>query len=115
MDQEFHEIRQLFMLGLVERQGRIEAALKQFAAVAEPDEQKLAALRDLHKEVHNLAGAAGGYQFEQLSRKSRGLESLILQLQRQEMALDPAHCQQLNREVNQLLAQIQQERKGIQT
>lgn len=115
MDQEFQEIRQLFMLGLLERQERIEAALKQFAAATEPGEQKLAALRDLHREVHNLAAAAGGYQFVQLSRKSQGLENLIVQLQRQAEALDSAQHQQLSQETNQLLAQIQQESTGIQT
>jgi HPt (histidine-containing phosphotransfer) domain-containing protein len=115
MDDEFHRLRQLFVEGLSKRQERIEAALEDLDQMLDSS-QKLQdiALLDLYKEIHNLAGAAGGYQFAQLSHKSRNLEQQLRLLQGQELGSVSRHeWQQFSKEVEALLLLIQQERQTV--
>lgn len=99
MDSEFLQLRQLFVQGLEQRSSRIEEALV--------NEE----LNELYKEVHNLVGAAGGYQFHQLSHKARGVEQLLSQL-KGETKVDAIQKDQLNHAVGSLLELIQQERQA---
>lgn len=76
---EFLQLKQGFLRGLVGRQERLlEAWLQLKQASLEQDalwQQK--ALQALHKEAHNLAGAAGAYGLESLSQQARAAERLI--------------------------------------
>ncbi|MDR9467226.1 Hpt domain-containing protein [Marinospirillum sp.] len=113
MDDEFHQLRQLFALGLADRQRRIKAALEDFDQALSSGQEQEMPMHELYKEIHNLAGAAGGYQFEQLSHQSRSLEQQLRQLQKQDFTSARHEWQQFSKEVEALLLLIQQERQTL--
>lgn len=78
LNAEFAELQAGFIQRLPERQSRISQGLA--VLLAEGSKSDQAALQLLHREVHNLVGAAGSYQLHELSQSARQLERLLWQL-----------------------------------
>lgn len=69
-EQQFLELQQIFIGNLTERKQRIDEFYVQFSASGLAQN----ILVNLHREVHNLTGAAGCYKLTSLAEESRKLE-----------------------------------------
>lgn len=75
-DQQFLVLQQRFVKNLAERKLRINSFYAQLLSLNEKS-KSLEVLVSLHREVHNLTGAAGCYQFVDLAKEARKLEDLL--------------------------------------
>lgn len=70
-DKQFLELQQVFIGNLPERKQRINALFPQLYS----NESQQTIVINLHREVHNLTGAAGCYQLKLLAAESRKVEN----------------------------------------
>ncbi len=69
-DKQFLELQKIFIGNLPERKQRINA----FYLALNSNRLDKPTLENLHREVHNLAGAAGCYQLTNLAEEARLVE-----------------------------------------
>lgn len=72
-DKQFLVLQQQFINNLAERKQKINTFYLQFIALGYAMTER-EVLVDLHRQVHNLTGAAGCYQLISLAKESRKLE-----------------------------------------
>jgi len=72
-NKQFLELQRVFIDNLPERKQRINALLSQLYS----NELQQNIVINLHREVHNLTGAAGCYQFKLLAAESRKVENYL--------------------------------------
>ncbi|WP_177203570.1 Hpt domain-containing protein [Marinospirillum celere] len=96
---ELRELRLGFVHGLASRYQRIDRALV------------TKSLFDLYKEIHNLAGAAGAYQFEELGQQALQLDAL-LRVQLNKVDSETVDWVPITQEVQVVLTLTQQAIKG---
>lgn len=78
LEAEFAELQAGFIQRLPERKHKISQMLN--SLLANGGQLDRAELKLLHREVHNLVGAAGSYQMNTISQSARVFERLLWQL-----------------------------------
>lgn len=78
LEAEFAELQAGFIQRLPEREHKITQMLNSLLATG--SQLDMAELKLLHREVHNLVGAAGSYQMNTISQSARVFERLLWQL-----------------------------------
>ena len=101
LDAGFAALQAGFIQRLPERQQRIEPLLKDLLSAKSAVD--LQSLKLLHREVHNLVGAAGSYQLSDLSQSARQLERVLWSLLSD---VPPAVSTKVRQELQQLTASL---------
>ena len=101
LDAEFAALQAGFIQRLPERRQRMEPLLKDLLSAESAVD--LQSLKLLHREVHNLVGAAGSYQLSDLSQSARQLERVLWSLLSD---VPPAVSTKVRQEFQQLTASL---------